>query len=162
MAFLRRLASSSLLAAGLLLVFGGISAALGFSGAGVVASLAVIAALLYAGGVWFDGAPSIIPPAGADKVLVFDRALRVTAGAAPGASLLSQFPEPLHREIDARCRAALRGEHTHFFCEHAGRRLAFDVSPVQTIDGPVLYGVLICGPGARPATVGAAPLTTVS
>lgn len=162
MAFLRRLASSSLMAGGLLLVFAGISAALGFSAVGIVTSLAVIAALLYAGGVWFGPSPSIIPPAGADRVIVFDRALRVAAGALPGVPLLSQFPEPMHPEIDARCRAALQGEHTHFLCEHAGRRLAFDVSPVQTVDGTVLYGVLICGPGVRLAPVGAAPLSTVA
>ena len=80
MAPLRRLASSALLVGGLLVVFASISAVLDFSGAGMVASLALIAALLYAGGVWFGSPPSIIPPAGADRVIVFDRALRVAAG----------------------------------------------------------------------------------
>jgi hypothetical protein len=163
MTLLRRLASSSPLAVGIVIVFAGISAALGFSIGGMIAAVALIAALLFAGGVRFGGAPAI--PNFADAaatIIVFDRALRVVAGATSGTPLLSQFPEPLRPEIGERCRAALRGEHTHFLCEHAGRRLSFDVAPVPMSDGAVMYGVLICGRGVRVAAVGAAPLTTVA
>jgi hypothetical protein len=48
-----RVGSTVLLAGGVVLVFAGMSAALGFSISGVLATLAAIAALLYAGGVWF-------------------------------------------------------------------------------------------------------------
>src|SRR5262245_3319901 len=157
----RRLASSSLLGLGIVLVFFGMSAALGFTGGGMIASLAVITALLYAGGIWFGGSQAAVP-AGTETVFVFDRALRVSAGAAPGTPLLSQFPEPMQAEIGARCRAALRGERTHFLCEHAGRRIDFDVAPVQTSNGTVLYGVLICGSGAPVTAASSGPVTTVA
>jgi hypothetical protein len=160
---LRQLASSLLLAAGLVMVFGGISAALGFSIPGMLASVAAIAALLYAGGIWFHTPPSLVPPAGADTIIVFDRALLVAAGASIGAPLLAQFPPSMHPELSKRCRAALRGEHAHFLCEHDGRRLSFNAAPVPMSDGAVLYGVLICG-GGIPATLvrPASPLTTVA
>jgi hypothetical protein len=67
----------------------------------------------------------------------------------------------MQAEIGARCRAALRGERTHFRCEHGGRRIVFDVAPVQTSSGAVLYGVLICGSGAPVADVSGA-VTTVA
>ena len=150
-----------MLGLGLLLVFVGMSAALGFTGAGMIASVAAIAALLYAGGIWF-GTPPAAAPAGAETIFVFDRALRVAAGAAPGTPLLSRFPEPLQAEIDSRCRAALRGERTHFLCEHGGRRIDFDVAPVQMSSGAVLYGVLICGNGAPVTEVASGAITTIA
>lgn len=162
MARLKRLASSLLLTAGLALVFAGLSAAFGFTPAGIIASGAAIVALLYAGGIWFSGAHDALAPAGAHSILVFDRALRVASGAAHGTSILSQFPEPLRPEIDMRCRAALGGEHAHFACEHRGRRIAFDVAPVHTGNGMILYGVLISGAGAPASSLAAAPLTTVA
>jgi hypothetical protein len=119
MGVIKRAASSILLASGVVLVFVGLTAALGFGTGFMLASIAVIAALLYAGGLWFGGASARLAPAGAETVIVFDRSLRVAAGAAPGTSILSQFPEPLRPEIEVRCRLALKGEHTHFDCEHA-------------------------------------------
>jgi hypothetical protein len=162
MALVKRIVSSVLLASGIVLVFAGLSAALGFTAGGMLASVAAIAALLYAGGVWFGAPPVSLVPAGSDTILVFDRALRVAAGAAPGVSVLSQFPEPIRPEIEVRCRAALRGEHTHFACEHAGKRIAFDIAPVQSLNGMVLYGVVISGSGVRAVSLSTAPLTTVA
>jgi hypothetical protein len=162
MADVKRLASSVLLAAGIVLVFAGLSASLGFTVGGMVASIALIAALLYAGGSWFGAAPPAIAVAGADRVLVFDRTLHIAAGAAPGTPLLSQFPEPLRPEIEVRCRAALGGEHSHFACEHGGRRIQFEIAPVQPMAGAVLYGILIAGTGAPLAAVASRPLTTVA
>jgi hypothetical protein len=163
MGVLKRVASSVLLAGGIVFVFTGLSAALGFTAAGLVASIAAIAALLYAGGTWFGGAPATFAPAGgSETVIVFDRSLRIAAGATPGTPLLSHFPEPLRPEIEMACRLALRGEHAHFECDHAGARIHFDVSPVQSIIGMVLYGVLIAGSGMRVPAATGSPLATVA
>lgn len=54
----KRLVSSFLMAAGIVLVFYGFSSALGFTTVGVLASVAAISALLYAGGVLFGSAPA--------------------------------------------------------------------------------------------------------
>jgi hypothetical protein len=158
----KRLASSLLLAAGIVVVFAGLSAALGFTVAGIAASIAAIATLLYVGAVWFGPPPAALAPAGAETVIVFDRSLHIAAGATPGTPLLTQFPAPLRDTVEAHCRAALRGEHSHFACEIGGRRIAFDVGPVQTIGGAVLYGVLITGSGMRVDAVTPEPLTTVA
>jgi hypothetical protein len=158
----KRVLAALLLATGIVLVFAGVSAALGFTNVGILASVAVIATLLYAGAVWFGGAPVPLVPAGAETIIVFDRSLRVAAGRAPGVSILSQFPERLRPDIELRCRAALRGEHSHFDCEHAGARVSFDIAPVQTVHGLVMYGVLISGSGVPVAHMSGAPLTTVA
>ena len=162
MGVVKRAASSLLLACGIVFVFAGLSAALGFSVVAIVAGVTAIAMLLYAAGTWFGGAPAPLLPAGSETVIVFDRSLRVAAGAAPGTPLLSRFPEPLRPEIEMRCRLALKGEHTHFDCEHAGARFSFDIGPVQSIHGVVLYGVLIAGSGMRMPAATHAPLTTVA
>lgn len=133
MARTKHLTASVLLAAGIVLVFTGLSSALGFTVSGMLASVAAIAGLLYAGGIWF-GASAKRVPAGADA-LMFDHRLTLTTGT----SLLLQFPEPLHAEIQARCLAALAGERTRFT---AGARV-FQVLPVVDADGVVAYGVLI-------------------
>jgi hypothetical protein len=161
MILIKRLASSSLLLFGIVLVFVGMSAALGFTSGGMLASLAAIGALLYAGGVWF-APPAAFVPSGSDAVFVFDRSLRLAAGGAPGVSVLSQFPEAIQPEIGARCRAALRGESTHFLCELAGKHLPFDVAPVHNSSGVVMYGVLVCGSGAPIAAIAPAQVTTTA
>ncbi len=158
----KRFTASVLLACGVVLVFTGLSTAMGFSVASVLISIAAIAALLYAGGTWFGGSPAPMAAAGGEVVIVFDRSLKVTAGASPGTSLLLQFPEPLRPEIEMRCQLALRGEHTHFECEHGGARISFDIGPAQSIQGIVMYGVLISGSGAAVPAATAAPLPTVA
>jgi hypothetical protein len=160
MILVKRLASSSLLLFGIVLVFVGMSTALGFTSGGMLASIAAIGALLYAGGVWF--APPAVVASGSESVFVFDRSLRLAAGGAPGISVLSQFPEAIQPEIGARCRAALRGESTHFLCEHAGKHLAFDVAPVHHSSGVVMYGVLVCGSGAPVAALASAQVATTA
>ena len=158
----RRAFSSFLLAAGLATILAGLSAAFGFSLAAILVSLILVAALFYAGGLWFGGTSHSIAAPGADVVIVFDRSLKITAGPAPGTSVMMQFPEPLRPEIELRCRLALRGEHTHFECEDANTRLAFDIAPVQSIEGVVMYGVLISGSGIAVAAAAPSPLTTVA
>jgi len=98
MGSVKRITSSVLLAAGIVFVFAGLTRAMGISAATVAISVIAIAALLYAGGIWFGGAPPDISTAGAAVVIVFDRWLNVTAGKAPGTSLLLHFPEPLRPE----------------------------------------------------------------
>ena len=144
------------------MIFGSVRAASVAPIAPVASSAVAIAALFYVGGAWFGGAPAPLVPAGSETVIVFDRSLRVAAGAAPGTPLLSRFPEPLRPEIEMRCRLALKGEHTHFDCEHAGARFSFDIAPVPSIHGMVLYGVLITGSGKRVPAATASPLTTVA
>jgi hypothetical protein len=56
---LNRVLSSVLLASGIVLVFAGLSAALGFTAPGMIASIAVIGTLLYTGSVWFSSPPVI-------------------------------------------------------------------------------------------------------
>ena len=51
---IRRVTSGILLGAGIALVLAGLSAALGSTIPAILASLAVVAALLFAGGVWFS------------------------------------------------------------------------------------------------------------
>src|SRR4051812_33761414 len=159
---MKRVFSSVLLAAGIVSILAGLTAAFGLTLGGVVASVAVVAALLYAGGLWLGGQSSSIAAPGAEVVIVFDRSLRVTAGRVCGSSVMTQFPEALRPEIEMRCRLALRGEHTHFECEHGGARLAFDIAPIQSIQGVVLYGVLISGSGIAAHAAAPVPLTTVA
>jgi hypothetical protein len=162
MARVKRFVSSLLLATGIVVVLAGLNAALGSTVAGMVASIVAIATLLYAGAIWFGPPPAAMAPAGAETVIVFDRSLHIAAGATPGTPLLSQFPAALRDTVEAHCRAALRGEHSHFACEIGGQRIAFDVGPVQTTAGVVLYGVLITGSGMRVEAVTPEPLTTVA
>jgi hypothetical protein len=138
MAHLKRLVASVLLAAGMLLVFGGLSAAVGFTPSGIVASIAVIAALLYAGAVWF-GPVARVPGAGAPvPLVVFDRHGRIVTGA----------------EIEQRCAAALAGTGSRFPCLHQGRMVVFDALPVRSADGAIVYGILLSA-DAEPAAIAA-------
>ena len=158
----KRALSSVLLACGIVLVFFGLSAALGFTPGAMIAGVAAIAALLYAGGVWFGGTNAQLTAPGADKVIVFDRLLRVASGPSAGTSLLSQFPQTVRPELEMRSQMALAGEHTYFSCEHDGARISFDISPVQTVNGVVLYGVVVAGQGRPLPALAHAPLTTVA
>jgi hypothetical protein len=158
----RRLISSLLLAAGLVLVFTGFSHALGFSAPAMVASVAVIAALLYAGGAWFGGAPAVPLPAGAGSLTVFDRDLQVVAGAATGARVTHRFPAAVRPEIEACCRAALRGENVSFTWEIDGRMVAFEAAPIAAASGQVLYGVLVVGMGPAIPSLSAATTAAAS
>ena len=158
----KRALSSLLLAGGIVAILAGLISAFGVTVNGVVASIALVAALLYAGSLWFGGASTTMAAPGAEVVIVFDRLLTITAGPNPGTAVMTQFPEALRSEIEMRCRLALGGEHTHFECEHAGARLAFDISPIQSIQGVVMYGALISGSGLAAPAAAPAPATTVA
>lgn len=128
----KRLLSALLFSAGIVLVFSGLSGALGFTLTGMVASVGAIAALLYAGATWF-GTP--VPAASASSVQVFDHTLRLPSGV----SVLAQFPPSTHAELRMRCTAALNGQRGHLVI---GTR-AFHVTPIVSADGAVLYGALV-------------------
>ncbi|HJR61631.1 MAG TPA: hypothetical protein VJ813_19645 [Vicinamibacterales bacterium] len=130
MARVNRVISSLMFCAGIALVFAGLSAALGYTLAGMIASVAAIAGLLYAGGIWFGS-----PATGPGTVLIFDHGLNLTTGT----PLLSHFPEPHRPEIQRHCEAALRGEARRFLV----RERAFHATPITAADGTVLYGALL-------------------
>jgi hypothetical protein len=148
-----RIGSTVLLAGGIVLVFGGLSSALGFSASGVVASLAAIAALLYAGGVWFGATPR--PDAAA---VVFTRTLTLASGALAGRSIGDLFSETDRREIEARCRAALEGHPSRFTCGTGAAARSFEAAPVRGADGAVVYGLLLSGALASQARAELTPV----
>jgi len=138
----RRFASSALLACGVLFVFLGLSAALGFTVSGFTASLAVIAALVYSGAVWF--APQLpSAAAGLTMPMVFDGEGRIAGGPRHGEPLSLQFPRGLRNEVE-RCRsAAFAGTAARFSGDFHGRAVAFECVPVRRGDGSIVYGILV-------------------
>lgn len=142
MSRVQRALSLTLLAAGIVLVFGGVNTAVGFSTLGVVSSAAAVAALLYSGAVWF-GRPPGAASGSADPIVVFDRSLRVASGALRGVHVASCFPAPVRADLEAHCRAALAGNRAHFSCTAGGDRVDFDAMPVRSANGDVLYGLLL-------------------
>ena len=133
-----RAGSLLVLVAGLALVFAGLSAALDFSIAGMAASGAVIAALLYAGGVWF-GAPRERLD---QQVVLFTRQLKVASGPSAGRAVSELFPPAMAAVIEEACRQALDGQ-SRRFAPDPGH--AFIVSPIRSPEGVVVYGVLLSG-----------------
>jgi hypothetical protein len=139
-----RAASLLVLAAGLGLVFAGLSAAFAYSLSGMVASGALMGALLYAGGVWL-GAP---PPRADPQVLLFTRALAVASGPSQGRPLRELFPAALHAAIEQACRDALEGRAARLTPSPGS---TFAVSPVRSPEGAVVYGLLLTGRVAEAA-----------
>lgn len=141
----KRLASSALLGLGVLLVFFGLNAALGFTFGGAMASLAVIGALLYSGAVWFT------PPAPRASTgefsfsapIVFDRDGRVMSGAERGQALAARFPETLRADVNQRCAAALAGVAGWLAGDHNGQPVTFEFLPVRSSNGTIVYGLLV-------------------
>jgi hypothetical protein len=132
------------LAAGIVLVFAGLSAALGFSITGMIASAAAIAALLYAGGVWL-GAPS--HPADS-QVVLFTPGLTVATGPSAGRPIGELFPDSTRAAIEEHCRLALEGRTLRFTVPKHG---VFAASPVRCPEGAVVYGLLLSGQTAEAA-----------
>jgi hypothetical protein len=141
MSDVKRLVSSVLLMLGVGLVFFGMSTALGFTATGMLASVAVIGALLYVGAVWF--APPPAAPVRAAELIVFDRDQRIVSGAGIGERVASQFPDGMRGEIERRCSAALSGTTARFPCLRNGKPVVYDAVPVRSADGAVIYGILL-------------------
>jgi hypothetical protein len=151
----RRIISTVLLLAGVGLVFAGMTSALDFSLPGIIATVATIAGLLYAGGVWFG---SVAP--GQPSVLMFDRHLIVVSGPHPGRPVGDLFPLGVRRDVEQRCRDAFDGRSTRFSIPGDASRRRFEVAPIRTADGLVAYGILLSG--AMVAAISQEHLTPVA
>jgi hypothetical protein len=149
---LTRLASSLLFAAGLALVFAGVSRTLGTTAPGMLASTVAIAALLYAGGVWFA-----TPMTDGPSILVFNHTLEISGGPLAGKPVVSQFPMWMRGEIRRRCEAAIAGEYARFTCSDGFRARTFDAAPITNGEGTVVCGVLIEGAAIPAPTMLAEP-----
>jgi hypothetical protein len=139
---IKRVVSAVLLGLGVLLVFLGMSSALRFTPGGLVASVATIAALLYAGAMWFAPLPR---PAAmtAAMPIVFDRNRLMVTGPAPGQTVAAGFSEDVRAELEQRCTAALNGVPGRFVAVYRGRTTSFEVVPERSADGVVVYGMLV-------------------
>jgi len=135
-----RLGSVVLLAGGVVLVFAGMSSAMGFTISGIISSLAAVVALLYAGGVWFGGASH-----GDPSIIVFTPQLTVAGGAFTGRRVADLFDAGMRGEIESACREALDGRPSRFFSGRGSTRRAFEAAPVRGADGLVIYGMLLSG-----------------
>jgi hypothetical protein len=139
-----RIISTVLLLAGVGFVFAGMSSALDFSLPGIIAAVATIAGLLYAGGTWFGGAA-----AGEPFVLIFDRRLTIVSGGHPGRPVGDLFPLGVRRDVEQRCREAFDGRSIRFSIPGHEDRSRFEVAPIRTADGLVAYGILLSGAMVR-------------
>ena len=146
--------STALLVFGVALVLFGFSTALGFTVWGIVASVAAIVALLYAGAVWFGS--SAVAPASrtAAPLIVFDLERRIVTGPEKGQPVSSVFPEMVRPEIEQRSTAALAGTSARFACFYNGQAILLDALPVRSADGTIVYGILLTTQAA-PAPLGA-------
>jgi len=131
----QRAGASVLLAGGLVLVFAGVASALAFSLPGMIASAAAIAAILYAGAVWFGGSARTDA-----SVLLFTPLLTVAAGPLAGRAVGEFFPVAMRKAIDEHCRAAIAGQASRF---SPAEGKTFEVAPVRAADGAIVYGILI-------------------
>jgi hypothetical protein len=147
--------STVLLAGGVVLVIAGLASALGYSTGGMVATFAAISALLYAGGVWFGGAPNTDV-----SVVLFTPALTIASGPLAGHAVTDLFPDHMRGEIDTQCRVALTGHTARFGCGKDGGEKTFEASPVRTADGLVIYGLLLSGALVADARFSSAGLAT--
>ena len=105
----KQLLSIALLVAGVVLVFAGLTRSVGFSLAGIAASLAAVVALLYSGAVFFGTypVPHTITP---DTIFVFDRTFRLVAGVHKGLPIRAVLPAGLPGDLDERCTAVFAGK----------------------------------------------------
>jgi len=143
MAQRQQILATALLMAGVGLVFAGMTSAMHFTPAGIVAAMATIAGLLYAGGVWFGGSAS-----GDASIVIFDRRLIALSGSHPGRPVSDMFPLHLRRDVEQRCREAFDGRSTRFSIADGGR---FEVAPIRTANGLIAYGILLSGAFVRSA-----------
>jgi hypothetical protein len=140
MAQRHQIVSTVLLLAGVGLVFAGMSSALNFSLPGIIATVATIAGLLYAGGVWFGSVTS-----GKPSVLIFDHHLIIVSGIHTGRPVGDVFSSGVRRDVEHRCREAFDGRSTRFSISADDDRRRFEVAPIRTADGLVAYGILLSG-----------------
>jgi hypothetical protein len=138
MGFIRRVLSSVLVAAGIVLVLAGLTSALGSGVTGLVASAALVSALLYAGGTWFAPPP---PTAAASMLVLFDRSGRVVAGSRTGEPLGAYFSPRLGAEIDRHVSTVFAGASVHFVPDPRSATPLVMV-PVRATDGTIPLAIL--------------------
>jgi hypothetical protein len=152
------LVSTALMMSGVAFVLFGFSTALGSTVSGVIASVAAIVALLYAGAVWFGAGASPrranLPAPWSSPLIVFDRDGRIVSGAEKGQPVASLFPAMIRPEIEQRSTAALAGTSARFACLYNGQAILLDALPVRSADGTIVYGILL-STRSEPATLGA-------
>jgi hypothetical protein len=137
----RRLVSSILFAAVVVLIFAGASTTLGTSAPAMLASTVAVTALLYTWGLWFAAGRAGDEP----SILVFNHTLMISGGPLAGKPVVSQFPIWMRSEIRTRCEAAIAGEYSRFTCADGLRARTFDAAPITNGDRRVVCGVLIEG-----------------
>ena len=140
MAQRHQIVSRVFLLAGVGLVFAGMTSALNFSVPGIIATIATIAGLLYAGAVWFGSAAR-----GEPSVLIFDRHLIIVSGAHSGRPVGDLFSLTVRRDVEQSCREAFDGRSTRLSIPGDDDRRRFEVAPIRTADGLVAYGILLAG-----------------
>jgi hypothetical protein len=141
--------STVLFIAGVALLFAGITRAVGFSLAGVIATAAAVGALLYAGAVWFGR------PRERCSAVIFTRELIVAAGERAGSGIGDLVPVAVSAEVIARCRAALDGQGSAFAPVSDPSRRTFEALPIRSADGAIACGLLLIGmrlPAGEPVT----------
>ena len=78
-------------------------------------------------------------------MVLFTHALTVASGPMAGRGVSELFAEGMQARIEEGCRKALAGHASRFSC---GSR-PFAVSPVQSSEGAVVYGLLLSGAAAE-------------
>ena len=138
----KQLLSIALLVAGVVLVFAGLTRSVGFSLAGIAASLAAVVALLYSGAVFFGTypVPHTITP---DTIFVFDRTFRLVAGVHKGLPIRAVLPAGLPGDLDARCTAVFAGKSERFEYAGSSRPMQAHLVPVRDANGAVQFGMLM-------------------
>ena len=158
MANVRRALPFVLLLVGVALISLGLARALGITPYGLVVSLAAIAALLLAGGIWFGAsAPRthVTPAAGDGSPILFDLQGCLVSGPDAGQPVTSLFLEAARLDVERHCVTVLAGRAARFPCVWDGTPIVFQGLPVRSADGVIVYGLLVPA-GARSGIVTAA------
>ena len=157
MANARRPLPSVLLLIGVVLIFLGLTRALGITPSGVLVSVVAIGALLLTGGIWF-GAPAprtrATPAAGDSSPIVFDLQCRLVSGPHAGHPVTSRFPAAVRLDVERYCETVLAGRAARFPCVWDGTPIVFEGLPVRSADGAIVYGLLV--PAGAPTGIVAA------
>jgi hypothetical protein len=135
----KRLLSTALLGAGVVLVIAGLTPALGSGPTGFIASAALVAALLYAGASWF--APLAAPVDSSSLLVLFNRAGLIVAGAGAGQRLGDRFSRELGTAIEPHVATVFAGASVHFVAGAAGAP-ALVMVPVRAADGTIPLALL--------------------
>jgi hypothetical protein len=150
MSRVKEILSIALLVAGVTLVFVGVTRSVGFSLAGIIASLAAVVALLYSGAVFF-GASLAPHTEKRDTIFVFDRTIRLVGGAHQGMPIRAVLRGIAEGDLESRCSAVFSGKTDRFAYTAATPPMHVDIVPVRDVDGVVVLGMVIVNPSRHAA-----------